>query len=283
MKGELIFEDLSVSKIVEETTNKITKNIIEKLNGEDGKYHLMRVKNSVIRYLVKNIELYFDDKLLFSKINKISVEISFFKSKDELIQSASNMAFGGDDFLDEGVIEIKSYGIGGKVDEENLRGILSHELKHAYQSSLYDIGAQAILIKATNIIEDGNTQNSGFKAISELLYYFSKSEIDANVESLNQELNTVKPKKLSEFMSQTLNELRLHKELYDECKIYAADENTCNELYECYGKKFNELSKYIENGIIYFDEKIRKVFARYQLSKRMEESIKRRYLGFFVR
>lgn len=283
MSKNLIFEDLSISNIVEKVTNEIASVITDRINKEDGKYHLMRGHDGIVRYLVKNAEMHFDNEWLFSKINKISVEAYFFKDKTELIKNANKIPFGGDDFLDDGIIEIRCYGIGNELSDEFLKGTLSHELKHAYQSSLYDIGAQNILTKATNIISDVSIIDCGFKHISELLYYFSKSEIDANIESLNQELNVVKPTDISEFNSQSLNEFKMHKEKYESCKIYYADDETCDKLKNTYGKTFNELSHYIENGIRYFNEKIRKVFARYEINKNLIESVSMRRLGLFIR
>lgn len=57
--------------------------------------------------------------------------------------------------------------------------------------------------------------------------------------------------------------MNIHKALYDDCKLYVADDSTINTIYQIYGKTFKQLMRYVQNGISYFEIRKRKVYMKY--------------------
>ncbi len=131
-------------------------------------------------------------------------------------------------------LTVKGYGIGDNINLEYLKSVLFHELKHTYQTSLYTTSPSVpnILQIATTIISsDLYNKNNVIYLLSRLIYYFSKKEIDANIESLYQELKETKPNDLKEFMPQSISEYEYHKALYSDCKLYDVDDLTIKTIY----------------------------------------------------
>lgn len=258
MKKDLIFEELSISDEVNNVGNNVVRSIFDKLKKDVGIY----CQHGVLR---KQCDLYYDEAL-FGLVFKIHVEIFFFKDKESVRKYYLDFDLGGEFDKNNMEIDVKTYGIGDEIDFENLKGTLFHELKHAYQESLYNTAPSIpnIFQIATYIISnDAYSKSHGLYEISRIIYYFSKKEIDANIESLYQEIKENKPTSLKEFISQTLSEYEYHKALYDDCKLHIVDKQTIDTIYQTYGKTFKQLMRYVQNGINYFDTRKRKVFMKY--------------------
>jgi hypothetical protein len=258
MKKDLIFEELSVSDEVNNVGNSVISDIIDKIQNDIGTYHQHGV-------LCKQCNLYYG-KPLFDLVLKIHIDIFFFKDKESVRKYYLEYDLGGEFDKDNMELTVKGYGIGDNINLEYLKGILFHELKHAYQASLYTTAPSVpnILQIATTIISsDIYNKNNLIYLLSRLIYYFSKKEIDANIESLYQELKETKPNDVKEFLSQTINEYEYHKALYNDCKSYIADDSIINTIYQIYGKTFKQLMRYVQNGISYFEIRKRKVYMKY--------------------
>lgn len=258
MKKDLIFEELSVSDEVNNVGNSVISSIIDKIQNDIGTYHQHGV-------LCKQCNLYYS-KPLFDLVSKIHIDIFFFKDKESVRKYYLDYDLGGEFDKDNMELMAKGYGIGDDINLEYLKGVLFHELKHAYQASLYTTAPSVpnILQIATTIISsDIYNKNNLIYQLSRLIYYFSKKEIDANIESLYQELKETKPNDVKEFLSQAINEYEYHKALYDDCKSYIADDSTINTIYQIYGKTFKQLMRYVQNGISYFEIRKRKVYMKY--------------------
>ena len=287
MCKSLIFEELSISDDVIENGNRLINDILDKLSITDGNVIYINHLFNVIR---KDISIIID-KPLFGNVERVNVTVFFVKNKKDVVENYQYLDIGGEFLIDEKTISITTYGINEDINLESLRGLLFHELKHAYQESLYNSSElPKILSIATDIISHPriykNTTVNGSNAIydiSRLIYYFSKTEIDANMESLYQELTTSN-NDIKGFMSQTIYDFELYKAMFNEYQIYIADDDVCNELEKIYSKTFSQLMNYIKNGIKYFETKKRKVFAKYLGNKIKTECMNRKFRNLlFIR
>ena len=287
MCKSLIFEELSISDDIIENGNRLINDILDKLSITDGNVIYINHLFNVIR---KDISIIID-KPLFGNVERVNVTVYFVKNKKDVVENYQYLDFGGEFLIDEKTISITTYGINEDINLESLRGLLFHELKHAYQESLYNSSElPKILSIATDIISHPriykNTTVNGSNAIydiSRLIYYFSKTEIDANMESLYQELTTSN-NDIKGFMSQTIYDFELHKAMFNEYQIYIEDDDVCNELEKIYDKTFSQLMNYIKNGIKYFEAKKRKVFAKYLGNKIKTECMNRKFRNLlFIR
>lgn len=289
MSENLIFEELSISDDVIENGNRLINDILDKLYITDGNVIYINHLFNVIR---KDISIIID-KPLFGNVERVNVTVFFVKNKKDVVENYQYLDIGGEFLIDENTISITTYGINEDINLESLRGLLFHELKHAYQESLYNSSElPKILSIATDIISHPkiykNTTVNGSNAIydiSRLICYFSKTEIDANMESLYQELTTANnDNDIKRFMSQTIYDFELHKAMFNEYKIYITDDDVCNELEKIYSKTFSQLMNYIKNGIKYFETKKRKVFAKYLGNKIKTECMNRKFRNLlFIR
>lgn len=287
MSENLIFEELSISDDVIENGNRLINDILDKLSITDGNIIYINHLFNVIR---KDISIIID-KPLFGNVERVNVTVFFVNNKKDVVENYQYLDIGGEFLIDENTISITTYGINEDINLESLRGLLFHELKHAYQESLYNSNElPKILSIATDIISHPriykNTTVNGSNAIydiSRLIYYFSKTEIDANMESLYQELTTSN-NDIKVFMSQTIYDFELHKAMFNEYQIYIADDDVCNELEKIYDKTFSQLMNYIKNGIKYFETKKKKVFAKYLGDKIKTECMNRKFRNLlFIR
>ena len=287
MNTNLIFEELSISDDVVENGNRLINDILDKLSITDGNVIYINHLFNVIR---KDISIIID-KPLFGNVERVNLTVFFVKNKKDVVENYQYLDIGGEFLIDEKTISITTYGINEDINLESLRGLLFHELKHAYQESLYNSSElPKILSIATDIISHPkiykNTTVNGSNAIydiSRLIYYFSKIEIDANMESLYQELTTSN-NDIKGFMLQTIYDFELHKAMFNEYKIYIEDDDVCNELEKIYDKTFSQLMNYIKNGIKYFETKKRKVFAKYLGNKIKTECMNRKFRNLlFIR
>ena len=287
MSENLIFEELSISDDVIENGNRLINDILDKLSITDGNVICINHLFNVIR---KDISIIID-KPLFGNVERVNVTVFFVKNKKDVVENYQYLDIGGEFLIDEKTISITTYGVNEDIDLEYLRGLLFHELKHAYQESLYNSSElPKILSIATDVISHPkiykNTTVNGSNAIydiSRLIYYFSKTEIDANMESLYQELTTSN-NDIKGFMSQTIYDFELHKAMFNEYQIYIADDDVCNELEKIYDKTFSQLMNYIKNGIKYFETKKRKVFAKYLGNKIKTECMNKKFRNLlFIR
>lgn len=266
-KNNLIFEELTISDEVVEVGNELMKDIVNGINKDNG-YRVFSTL-SVPTHLVKSYENSLI-KPIFGLIKEIKIIIYFFENKEDFINSYNHFDYGGS-LIGNKTIVLIGYGYANRIRYDFLSSLLYHELKHAYQESLFTNTKELpkILQTATNII-CGNieTHDRGIYEISKLLYYFNRNEINANMESLYQYLMNNKPKSLNDYKCPTLQEYKHYKKLYDSSQIYIADNDVCTKLQHLYGKTFQQLMRLIQFGIGYFETKERKVFAKYFIDQR---------------
>ena len=202
-KDKLIFEELSISDEVINVGEPLVEEIVGLLSSEEGTYRTLPPN---FRFLEKKASIDKSSSPLFGNVIKVDVFIYFVKDKASIAEYYSLLNLGGEFNEDTMTISIRGFGIGDDINIEYLRSTLFHELKHSYQESLYSSNElPSMLSMATNIITHpkiyDKTTVRGSNAIydiSRLIYYFNKNEINANMESLYQELKTtnIKHKRL---------------------------------------------------------------------------------------
>lgn len=255
MVKDLLFEELSISSEVDKIGNELTQQIVDKLSKDEGKYqHFI----GGITFLSKQVYVV-PKNMIFGSIYNIEVYEYIFDDENQALLAYDKIDVGGDFDEKNGTILIHFLSLGKEHNIKMMRSFLYHELKHAYQASLYTTEATSNVLQiATTIISKPYLYLNYVYEFSRLIYFFSKKEMDANMETLYQELIA----KDSDDVN-ILKEYILHLQLYEECQHYIADDNVCNTLYETYGKTFKQLMFYIKHGIQYFENKKRKVLMKY--------------------
>lgn len=261
-KSNLIFEELTISDNVVGIGNNLMKNIVDGINKDNGRYYtnyLSQVKTLFKEHIV-NLK-----KPIFGNVKQIHTMVHFFQSKDEVCQAWETFNFGGTFDMQNHTIYLVGYGINGKIQTDFISDLLYHELKHGYQESLYKSKDLPFVYKVASNIIDGQIQisNPFIKGISSLLYYFNRNEINANMESLYQYMLNDKPSDLKHYKAPILQEFEYYQNLYEETLALDIDKQTLTTVYNLYGKTFKQLMRVVKYGIEYFNNKKRKVFARY--------------------
>lgn len=261
-KNNLIFEELTISDEVVEVGNELMKDIVNGINKDNGRYYtnyLSSIQTLFKEYIFKL------KKPIFGNVQQIHTMIHFFQSKDEVRQTWETFNFGGTFNMQNHTIYLVGYGIKNKIQTDFISGLLYHELKHVYQESLYKSKDLPFVYKVASNIIDGQIQidNPFIKGISSLLYYFNRNEINANMESLYQYMLNDKPSDLKHYKAPILQEFEYYQNLYEEILALDIDKQTLVTVYNLYGKTFKQLMRVVKYGIDYFNDKKRKVFARY--------------------
>lgn len=258
LSKDLIFEELSISDEVNKVGDDIAKQAIQLISQQD--YYEYFTHNVIRRKCEINLP-----EALWGMILRIQVEAYFFQNREDIFKYANDFDLGGTFYKDDMTINLKCYGLENEINEEYLRAVLYHELKYVFQLSLFDSKElPSILVKATNLINDPTFSNTSvFSRMNQLLYMFSKMEIDANMEALYQELRTVNPSDVKTFYSQTLSNYSYALGLYEACLNHENDEILNKHLYNVYKKNYSQLMNIIKVGIDYYKTKKRKVFMKY--------------------
>lgn len=266
MNDNLIFEELSISNDVIEVGNKLLKDIIEGINNDIG-YRVFKTL-TVPTYLTKTYKINLTEPI-FGLVNEVDTIVYFFETKDDARNSYNHFDYGGS-FIENEKIVITCYGIGNVTQTDFLSMILHHELKHAYQESLYNRTKDIPLILkiATNVVCGNIPSNNNLVSdLSRLIYYFNRNEVSSNMESLYQYLAYDKPNELKTYICPTLQEYGLYISLYNKLRKEKIDKETCEIIKILYGKTFTQLLRMIKFGIEYFCVRKKKVFAKYQADR----------------
>ena len=191
MKKDLIFEKLSISDTVLEESNRIKRIIISDLNlNKDNFIRQWVIDEDFVYRLEKYIELNNGD-YIFDKINKIHYIVVNFENEEAFRKHFAYFNFGGQLNLDSNILTIVFFEINDEINHKFLNSTLYHEIHHMYQDMLYDNGTQIsdLYKSAMKIINsDYHKRHSVEYELASLIYFFDKKEIEANMESLYQEL-----------------------------------------------------------------------------------------------
>lgn len=274
MENNLIFEELSISDDVLNITNDIVPLIFQEIEKDDGR--IFRSQDN--SFLLKQTSIKLDEPI-FGIINNIIIQAIYFVDKNEYKNFFGAFSFGGETNVDTKEIILTIFGINNQINQKFLMSTLTHELKHCYQLSLYNNATDIPKLYKTALYY----MNLGYgplyiMELSRLLYFFDKNEINANMESLYQELKYSNGKIER---NNILNEYEACLEDYRNLKDFLFDDKAMKEIKELFHKSLKELLKYIENRIEYFNIRKRKVFQKFKQEQVIEKSLKnsfKRYL-----
>ena len=164
----------------------------------------------------------------------------------------------------------------GENFQNELQGLMEHELMHAFQNAKSRNGLKTsdLYSKSAYSINDENGENmtnnqyDAVKIMSSMPYYFSKVEIDANIQKIWSEMVRVGDyKKCPTYYDTYYKAMRRYKKIKS---LY--DENTNEEVNKAfidnYIKRELEISplqyfKTVDNGIKRFKTKLGKLIAYY--------------------
>lgn len=282
MNKDLIFEELTISGEVINIGNKLIKDIVKGINNAHG--------SLVTNYVswVETIRREYEIKLqtpIFGLINRIYCQIYFFKDKEEIRQTWDSFNYGGTCSVENKTIYLIGYGVGKEIQTDFLSGLLYHELKHAYQESLYKSKELPYIFKIASNIVDGKIEvNNGLvNHISYLLYFFNRNEINANMESIYQYLLNDKPSDIHNYSCPIQKTFDYYLNLYQSIARIEIDNDTQTFIKRLYNKSFRQLMNLTNFGITFYESKERKVFARYHQTQLLHEMCKFNPKLFYVR
>lgn len=174
-------------------------------------------------------------------------------------------------------LSVSARGYNGYVDLKMLKHILFHEAEHAYQycrSYGQILNNNVVYNKAKQIIlgKDMHHTDFEYQIVADLLYYFDKREIDANVNGLYGELKL--DGNYKETMFRVTNDY--YNNLFDKFIIYSSNIDFSTVL-SYFGFSMTKFMNYIKAQQKYVESKIRKIMAKISIGKQgiVEVSLKR--------
>lgn len=259
-----LLEELSVSPEVSSMTEKLYDDLLPIFKEKRDRRNPTMYGNIFSRSY--NIDIDYSNDKIFGLVNKITYLIYDMKSYDEVDAYYHQMFFrSGYDNDDKNNIfiyaTILSYN--GEIDKQYFVRILSHELMHAFQDSkiLY-FQTSNLYQKATNI--SLFTKNENIRNLGYLIYLLDKREIDANMQSIYNEMKT---KNLETYKESSTYKMK--KDHINICyNIYKSMSNEeIQEALNIFGISLSKLNHLIEIGIEYFNYRVGKVYTSFLMNK----------------
>ena len=180
-----INEELSISEYIIKGVTYSTNRLIEKYKEMYGN------GGTIDDYTVTNI----NDIVSFGDFGSIDcyVTIIDFPSKIEMKEGFKKYEFGGETDQVNYRINMTIMSLNREIDDNFLYNTLYHESEHVYQFLRNGKGLHTTLSaynKAVRIIDGRDTEHNSeeYKIVANLIYYFNKTEIEANVNGLYGEL-----------------------------------------------------------------------------------------------
>lgn len=259
-----LLEELSVSPEVSSMTEKLYNDLLPIFKEKRDRRNPMMYGNIFSRSY--NIDIDYSNDKIFGLVNKITYLIYDMKSYDEVDAYYHKMFFrSGYDNDDKNNIFIYAtvLSYNGEIDKQYFVRIISHELMHAFQDSkiLY-FQTSNLYQKATNI--SLFTKNENIRNLGYLIYLLDKREIDANMQSIYNEMKT---KNLETYKESSVYKMK--KEHINIChNIYKSMPNDeIQEALNIFGISLSKLNHIIEIGIEYFNYRVGKVYTFFLMNK----------------
>lgn len=273
MEKEILFERLSVSDIVLEVGNKY-KELLFKYIQDNVHGHYMYVRN--LTNPIKEISgiLYLEEPI-FDTIKAINFQFFCFQSLEDVRKTLTNFNYGAFVNFESSYINIVTYGIKDDLNSKHFNQAWFHEIHHIFQNVEYDksVFVKEIYSKALSIINNKTIygdSNSLIYKLAYCIYYFDKTEIDANMQSLYQELKTFGQKN-TELANSTniILGFEIVKSYFEDLKKYKFNDVIKEHVRITYKTEFEKLLKYIQRRIFYFEDKKRRVITRYMEEQKL--------------
>lgn len=222
----------------------------------------------------KECEIELEEEIF--NINKIYVRVYCFDTMDIYKENYSKITdWGGEINVKDKTISLVFMEINNEISVKYLKNILFHELHHAYQIYLYD---KSILVKplyeiALKILENSSTQPKSICQLSWLIYFLDKTEIEANMESLYQELKCGEN-------SNVLVQYEEMKQYYDLMEQLKYDEEFKKYVKYMFGIDFKKIMHYIKKRLFHFEDKKKRVLRRLKNEKLTENNYKTIFMRY---
>ena len=252
---KLIKEELSVSENLIKGVSSCTERIIKRFvdyYGNEGE-------------LNGNVITKFIDSINFGEYGSIDCYITIidFPSKEEMVNGFKMYGFGGEVDQINYRINISIMSVHKGINKEFLYNTLFHESEHAYQflrnnKELHSV--ESAYNKAVKVLENGNNEyfSDELVTIARLLYYFSKTEIEANINGLYGEL-VHNGCKLSETNFKV--NFDLHIDLFKKF-VETYNKNDFSEAFLYFNTTYNKLFRFVKKQEKYIIYRVRKVYQK---------------------
>lgn len=283
MERELIFEELSVSNEVTQETERVYNIIKEEIDNmdynSDYKVYGFGYTSSIKTILQKKINKEIEP--VFNILSQIEVTVSYFINVDDYRKYYDRFDFGGTFYLKDKLLTMNIFAINGVVNEKFFKSILSHEIHHVYQERLISLSTKVreLYQKALYIIGNESGFKNSIHQLANLIYFFDKVEIEANMESLYNELKATQGNVSKVNTLITFNNQR---DLYNSYKDYFFDEEFQTYVAEVFGISFKKIMNYLQRMIDYFEVKRNKVLAFYAYERKLNERALKNWRGLYI-
>ena len=192
-----INEELSINSNLEKAVEKAASEIMSKYRNNDiidERKISIKSSNDGIIYSVKYVTIKCNIDVFDSNPTPCIVNIYELFDEETIDKIYSELDLGSHLNSNNGSIEINIYSVNKGINLQWLRHLLYHECEHSLQTYLSNksIKPNNSYIKAKNIILNNDIRHKSemFIKVAWLLYYYSKLEIDGNVNGLYGEMMT---------------------------------------------------------------------------------------------
>ena len=192
-----INEELSINSNLEKAVEKASYEIMSKYRNNDiidERKISIKSGNDGVIYSVKYVTIKCNIDVFDSNPTPCIVNIYELFDEETIDKIYSELDLGSHSNSNNGRIEINIYSVNKGINLQWLRHLLYHECEHSLQTYLSNksIKPNNSYIKAKNIIlnNDIHHKSEMFIKAAWLLYYYSKLEIDGNVNGLYGEMMT---------------------------------------------------------------------------------------------
>lgn len=246
---EFLFEELSISDEVVNVSEKITQEILKESESLSwSKYKDFQVKNITIT-IIKDFDL---DVIIVKLINLTSKEEYNLYINSFQNEYCHKSTFGIN------MLNLVLPCINGIYCAEYSNGVIQHEVEHAYQIFKRNGFKDDLFYNVANELTCSN--NEVEKNIGMIIYYLDKREIDANANSLFNNLKSMNILNREEInKTQGFGEYMFIKSIIEE---YINDDNL-NAISPFFKVSSNKLKKYIEIQNKYLRIKFGKVIQNH--------------------
>ena len=272
-----INEELSVSEYLIKGVSYASKRIYSKFKENYGN------EGEIDGHLLTR----FIDFISFGEYGKIDCNVSVidFKDKEEMLASFEKYDFGGETDQINYRINIKLLSLNGELDKQFLYNTLYHEAEHTLQFLKKNGGLYNSLSsynKAVKILNGNDEVHSSeeYVMIANLLYFYNKLEIEANVNGLYGELINNGCKLNETNFSVNLNGARNVFKKF----IEKYDDSVFSETMKYFGITYGKLLSFIKRQEDYLKYRVRKVYQKAwnDSNKQVEEHKKISPFGIYI-
>lgn len=273
----LIFEELSIPKEVENESEQIKTLIYNTLPNCKEQSSFLNYDNYT---LVKTNEIELpNNSLIKTVVDKIVYAVIYFANKELYSNYFWNFNFGGEFNKETKTIELTIFAIGDEVNEKFLNNVLFHEIHHAYQLTLYGEARHSLskLYRLSLMILNNPYASRIETDIAKMIYFLGQKEIDANMQSLFQEL-----KKSEDGFTNILKQFEDIKTTFSAFQEYVYDDKVKDICYRTFEISLDGLLNYLDKGIKYFESKKRKVLMKFKMEKDKVTEVSRKFNKFII-